>query len=39
MVTAANPKLEQGLKQGDSVRFAAERKDGTYIVTAIEAAK
>lgn len=36
---AADPKLLQGLKQGDKVRFAADRKDGVYVVTAIEAAK
>lgn len=34
--TAADPKLLDGLKQGDKVRFTADRKDGTYIVTAIE---
>jgi len=37
--TAAEPKLLEGLKQGDKVRFTADRKDGTYIVTAIEVAK
>ena len=37
--TAADPKLLQGLKQGDKVRFTADKKDGTYVVTAIEAAK
>ena len=37
--TAADPKLLEGLKQGDKVRFTADRKDGTFIVTAIEAAK
>ena len=36
---AADPKLLQGLKQGDKVRFTADKKDGTYIVTAIEVAK
>lgn len=37
--TAAEPKLLAGLKQGDKVRFTADKKDGTFIVTAIEAAK
>jgi Cu/Ag efflux protein CusF len=37
--TAADPKLLNGLKQGDKVRFTADKKDGTYIVTAIEVAK
>jgi Cu(I)/Ag(I) efflux system protein CusF len=37
--TAADPKLLQGLKQGDKVRFTADKKDGTYVVTAIETAK
>jgi Cu(I)/Ag(I) efflux system periplasmic protein CusF len=37
--TVADPKLLEGLKQGDKVRFTADKKDGTYIVTAIEAAK
>ena len=36
---AADPKLLAGLKQGDKVRFTADKKDGTYVVTAIEAAK
>lgn len=36
---AADPKMLEGLKQGDKVRFTADKKDGTYIVTAIEAAK
>jgi Cu/Ag efflux protein CusF len=36
--TAKDPKLLEGLKQGDKVRFTAEKKDGTYVVTAIEAA-
>lgn len=36
---AADPKLLHGLKQGDKVRFTADKKDGTYIVTAIEVAK
>jgi Cu(I)/Ag(I) efflux system protein CusF len=37
--TVADPKLLGGLKQGDKVRFTADKKDGRYIVTAIEAAK
>jgi Cu(I)/Ag(I) efflux system periplasmic protein CusF len=37
--TASDPKLLAGLKQGDKVRFTADKKDGTYLVTAIEAAK
>ena len=37
--TAADRKLLAGLKQGDKVRFTAARKDGTYIVTAIEPAR
>lgn len=37
--TAADPKLLEGFKQGDKVRFTADKKDGTYIVTAIEPAK
>jgi Uncharacterized conserved protein len=37
--TAADPKLLDGLKQGDKVRFTADKKDGTFIVTAIEVAK
>jgi Cu(I)/Ag(I) efflux system periplasmic protein CusF len=37
--TAADPKLLDGLKQGDKVRFTSDKKDGTFIVTAIEAAK
>lgn len=36
--TAADPKLLEGLKEGGKVRFTAERKDGTYMVTAIQAA-
>lgn len=37
--TVTEPKLLQGLKQGDKVRFTADKKDGSYIVTAIEAVK
>ena len=34
--TAADKKLLEGLKQGDKVRFTADKQDGTYVVTAIE---
>jgi len=37
--TAADRKLLEGLKQGDKVRFTADKKDGTYYVTALELAK
>lgn len=37
--TAQEPKLLEGLKQGDKVRFTADKKDGAFIVTAIELAK
>ena len=37
--TAADPKLLQGLKQGDKVRFTADKKGETLVVTAIEPAK
>lgn len=37
--TVANPKLLDGLKQGDKVRFTAEKKEGALVVTAIEVAK
>jgi len=37
--TVSDPKMLDGLKQGDKVRFTADKKDGTYIVTAIEAAR
>lgn len=37
--TAADPKLLEGLKEGDKVRFTADKKDGAFIVTAIEVAK
>ena len=37
--TVPDPKLLAGLKQGDKVRFTADKKDGIYLVTAIEAAK
>ncbi|RZJ23597.1 MAG: copper-binding protein [Haliea sp.] len=37
--TVSSPKLLQGLKPGDKVRFSADKKDGIYVVTAIEAAQ
>ncbi len=37
--TAASPKLLDGLKEGDKVRFAADKKNGTYVVNAIEVTK
>lgn len=37
--TAVDPKLLDGLKPGDRVRFTADKKNGIYIVTAIEAVK
>lgn len=37
--TVADPKMLEGLKQGDAVRFTAAKKDGAYVVTAMEAAK
>ena len=37
--TAADPKLLEGLKEGDKVRFTADKKDGPFIITAIEVAK
>lgn len=36
--TVPDAKLLAGLKQGDKVRFTADKKDGIYLVTAIEAA-
>ena len=35
----AEPKMLDGLKEGDRVRFVAEKVGGLYTVTAIEAAK
>ena len=35
----ANPKMLEGLKDGDKVRFAAERANGAITITAIEPAK
>lgn len=37
--TAADTKLLEGLKQGDKVRFTADKKDGSYVVTAMELAQ
>ncbi len=37
--TVANPKLLDGLKQGDKVKFTAQKKGEAYVVTAIETAK
>jgi len=37
--TAIDPKLLQGLKPGDKVRFTAGKKDETFLVIAIEPAK
>ena len=34
--TATDKQLLQGLKVGDKVRFTAESKDGTLVVTALE---
>ena len=35
----ADPKMLDGVKEGDSVRFSAERVNGALTVTAIESAK
>jgi len=37
--TAADKKLLDGLKEGDKVRFTADKQNGAYVVTAIETAK
>ena len=37
--TATDPKLLDGLEEGDKVRFTADRKNGKYLVTAIRAMK
>ena len=34
--TATDKKLLQGLKEGDKVRFTADKKDGSSVVTALE---
>ncbi|ARN20844.1 copper-binding protein [Piscinibacter gummiphilus] len=33
---AADPRLLDGLKEGDKVRFTAEKRDGVFAVTALE---
>ena len=38
LVYQADPALLQNLKPGDAVRFNAVRRDGRYVVTAIEKA-
>lgn len=35
---AADPKLLDGLKEGDKVKFSAEKLNGVFTVTAIQAA-
>ena len=35
----ADPRMLESLKDGDKVRFTAEKINGVYTVTAIEAAK
>ena len=37
--TATDKKLLEGLKEGDKVKFTADKQSGTFVVTAIEAAK
>lgn len=37
--TATDPKSLDGLKQGDKVRFTADKKNGAYFVTGIQVAK
>jgi Cu/Ag efflux protein CusF len=37
--TVADKKLLDGVKEGDNVRFTADKKEGTYIVTLIEVVK
>lgn len=34
--TATDKKMLDGLKQGDKVRFNADKKDGTFVVTGVE---
>lgn len=36
---AADPKLLEGLKEGDKVKFTAEKINGSFTVTAIQAAR
>lgn len=37
--TAADKKLLDGLKEGDKVKFTADKRDGVYVLTAIEPAQ
>src|SRR5687767_2506619 len=37
--TAADPKLLEGLKEGDKVKFTAEKVNGAFTVTAIQPAE
>lgn len=34
--TVADPRLLDGLKEGDKVRFTADKRDGTFYVVAIQ---
>ena len=36
---AADPKLLDGLKEGDKVKFSAEKLNGAFTVTAIQLVK
>ena len=36
---AADPKLLDGLKEGDKVKFTAEKVNGAFTITAIQAAR
>jgi Cu(I)/Ag(I) efflux system protein CusF len=36
---AADPKLLEGLKEGDKVKFTAEKVNGAYTVTAVQVVK
>ena len=36
---AADPKLLEGLKDGDKVKFSADRVNGAFVVTAIQVVK
>jgi len=37
--TATDKKLLDGLKEGDKVRFNADKKNGSYVVTALQAVR
>lgn len=37
--TAIDKKLLEGLKEGDKVKFTADKQNGAFVVTAIEEAK